>query len=158
MRISRWQKHIKQLLRITLCLSRKLRQLAHPAALQEDRHQATHHDIDSRLAGKDVCRRHVSRVVVLDYLERLGCRHGVLCCAVSLGGGGGALAGGSRARLMKWGPIVLLRHVIRHSRQAHFHKAQHTRRYIGFYMKSVMNELLCSCSRLSGAADAAAFQ
>jgi hypothetical protein len=33
MRISRRQKHIKQLLRITLGLSRKLRQLAHPATV-----------------------------------------------------------------------------------------------------------------------------
>ena len=56
-------------------------------------------------------------------------------CAMlcSVCGGGGALAGGSWARLVKWGGVVPMfqcfRHVIRH-RQTHFHKAQHTRRCI----------------------------
>jgi hypothetical protein len=49
------------------------------------------------------------------------------------------------------------RQLIRH-RQTHFHKAQHTRRCIGFLIRYVVSEILHSCSRLSGVADSAAFQ
>ena len=136
MRKSRRQKHIKQLLRITLRLSRKLRQLARSASALPHERTASNvprHQHATRWTRCMSTSRYPRGHVQLSRAPRTWARTWWCAMLCSVCGGGGALAGGSWARLVKWGGVVPMfqcfRHVIRH-RQTHFHKAQHTRRCI----------------------------